>query len=477
MQVGGLMRYCAQYQLNSPTIPVALPKRCYNHKTMEYISLENHLAAFREHLDINRRAILSAKFGDGKTTFLKEFEEKYKEELFFITLHPVNYSVAENKDIFEYIKFDILTQLAECSLIEDIDSRTLWETAKKNLLTLDNVNSACDFLLELVPNGKVIRSVKDGVIALCKEHNLSKLFSQYQEEKATYEKYASCFKSQVGGLYEQDAYTVMIKCILKEIKPRTVLVVEDLDRMDPAHLFRLLNVFAAHIDRNGGENKFGFGNIILVLDYGVTENIFKHFYGAEANYNGYMSKFIEHSVFSFSIHQIAIEKVELFLTKECGLPSTKDLDIKENAPLRSIIQTKSVRDIAHALDNIEQQYKQEDIKLPLGDNVTSLQPIVKLLALLKRLGIAWHPYRLRKALECNDNVLQIVGHYLLVSGEMNFATYFSWQGKNWCLAKNDGQNGNTPFSFEKNPVGSSRRVEFSKLLADAIKAAEEHVVA
>lgn len=134
-------------------------------------------------------------------------------------------------------------------------------------------------------------------------------------------------------------------------------------------------------------------------------------------------------------------------------------------------------DVAHALDHIELQYKNEDIKLPLGDSVTSIQPIVKLLALLKRLGIAWHPYRLRKTLEDKDNVLQIVGHYLLVSGEMNFGTYFSCQGVNWCLAKNDGQNGEAQFYFQVFIGGSFRRVEFSKLLEDAINAAEEHVVA
>ena len=52
-----------------------------------------------------------------------------------------------------------------------------------------------------------------------------------------------------------------------------------MDRIDPGHLFRILNVLGAHIDTNKDENKFGFENIVVVLDYITTEHIFHHFYG------------------------------------------------------------------------------------------------------------------------------------------------------------------------------------------------------
>ena len=58
---------------------------------------------------------------------------------------------------------------------------------------------------------------------------------------------------------------------------KVVLIVEDLDRIDPAHLFRILNIFSAHIDycyknavipdRSIVGNKFGFDNIVLVCDF------------------------------------------------------------------------------------------------------------------------------------------------------------------------------------------------------------------
>lgn len=98
---------------------------------MEPISIDKELVAFKEHLERNERTIFSAKFGDGKTYFLNEFKKKYsddnkesadkKEKYYFITLYPVNYSVAENQDIFEYIKRDILLQLAKDEKLNPID--------------------------------------------------------------------------------------------------------------------------------------------------------------------------------------------------------------------------------------------------------------------------------------------------------------------------------------------------------------------
>ena len=71
-----------------------------------------------------------------------------------------------------------------------------------------------------------------------------------------------------------------------------VPIIEDLDRLDPVHLFRILNVLSAHIDYKSTTNKFGFTNIVAVLDYETAKHIFIHFYGEKANFDGYMSKFI-----------------------------------------------------------------------------------------------------------------------------------------------------------------------------------------
>jgi len=68
---------------------------------------------FQEHLlePANQRTIFSGKFGSGKTIFLNDFFKENKSLFLPIVLHPVNYSIASNEDIFEYIKYDILLEL------------------------------------------------------------------------------------------------------------------------------------------------------------------------------------------------------------------------------------------------------------------------------------------------------------------------------------------------------------------------------
>lgn len=117
------------------------------------IPIDTHLEMFAEHLAINERAILSAKFGDGKTYFLDKFKEKYsKEGYYFITLYPVNYSVAENADVFEYIKRDIIVQLAEDDMLSNIDFEKVatsicsWENAKELITFFTNILTCRKFL-------------------------------------------------------------------------------------------------------------------------------------------------------------------------------------------------------------------------------------------------------------------------------------------------------------------------------------------
>lgn len=99
---------------------------------------------------------------------------------------------------------------------------------------------------------------------------------------------------------------MLIQKTLKHQTAKSILIVEDLDRIDPAHLFRIMNVLSSQVDNpyyadslNG--NKFGFEKILLVMDYNMTRYIFQHFYGINANYEGYMNKFLKSTPFEFSI--------------------------------------------------------------------------------------------------------------------------------------------------------------------------------
>lgn len=110
--------------------------------TERMLPIDSPMSEFYDHLSYNKRIIFSAKFGDGKTYFLKEFIEKDKEEYLFITIYPVNYQVEENKDIFEHIKRDILFQLCKEQLINDkIDVNTII----RHTFNKSNITELVDF--------------------------------------------------------------------------------------------------------------------------------------------------------------------------------------------------------------------------------------------------------------------------------------------------------------------------------------------
>lgn len=76
---------------------------------MDTIDISQNIHDFKQVFEKESRIIFSAKFGDGKSYFLKKFMESYPKEAndyYFITLHPVNYGVEENRDVIEYIKRD-----------------------------------------------------------------------------------------------------------------------------------------------------------------------------------------------------------------------------------------------------------------------------------------------------------------------------------------------------------------------------------
>ena len=55
----------------------------------------------------NNQMIFSGIFGIGKTYFLKEYFEQNSEDYELFLLSPVNYSISNNDDIIDYIKYDI----------------------------------------------------------------------------------------------------------------------------------------------------------------------------------------------------------------------------------------------------------------------------------------------------------------------------------------------------------------------------------
>lgn len=291
---------------------------------LKEIDLREKIDDFTQYLATTDRIILSAKFGDGKTYFLNQLrqDERLSKEYKFFTIYPVNYSVAKNEDVFEYIKRDIILQLNKDGLLDKVDIEAVFDS----LFSFDDVRAVVSFLLSFVPGGSFYDKIFNKFWEKKKE---------YEERKHTADKYLSSFTQKQGGIYEEDGYTLLVRNAIKWMKEdhamngpewkgkKAVLIIEDLDRLDPKHLFRILNVLSAHIDDTTNPdlvtNKFGFNNIVLVMDYEATEHIFHHFYGENACYEGYMSKFLSREPFRYSIqHFIALE-IENELSGKLGI--------------------------------------------------------------------------------------------------------------------------------------------------------------
>ena len=297
---------------------------------IEEINLKGKIKDFSQYLATTDRIILSARFGDGKTFFLNELQnnDELKEIYMFFTIYPVNYSVAKNEDVFEYIKRDIIVQLKEKGLLDNVDLNAVFST----LFNFEDIKALVSFLLSFIPGGTFYDKVFQKFCEKKKE---------YEDKKHTSDKYLTSISQNKGSIYEEDGYTILIRKAIDWMKEdhtmngtnwekkKPVLIVEDLDRLDPKHLFRILNVLSSHIDDSSKPdivtNKFGFNNIVLVMDYKTTEHIFHHFYGKEACYEGYMSKFLSREPFKYSILPFMISHIKQEISTKIGIAHIFDI--------------------------------------------------------------------------------------------------------------------------------------------------------
>ena len=297
---------------------------------MDTIDISQNIQDFKQVFEKESRIIFSAKFGDGKSYFLDKFIKSYdekKNDYYFITLHPVNYVVEENRDVIEYIKRDILFQLIKDNRIYDFKEGydKIFDAVcnKESLLKLG------DFVASIIP----IEGLKDGYEAL--KDLASTIHEKYKSQDVLHvvDDYLNGFYGKSGSISECDAFTYLIQKSLEQMMAKSVLIIEDLDRIDPAHLFRIMNVLSSQVDNpyysevpNG--NKFGFDKIILIMDYEIARHLFHHFYGKEANYEGYMNKFLNTLPYSYSIKEEAHRQVKQKILDICKTGVFLSLDHK-----------------------------------------------------------------------------------------------------------------------------------------------------
>jgi len=275
------------------------------------IPIDKQSSIFKEHLDDlkNERIIFSGIFGIGKSYFLNEYF-KDGQDYVTIKLKPVNYSISNNEDIFRLIKYDILYELIfshELQLtFESIDRKIAYGVLFGDkipglveaflplihLLNKDipDVSPLITFINKFAPNFKEAEKVRKDV-----NENFKLLdFVKELENKP---------------LLEFDFITTFITSSLESLstiddkrkRKSKVLIIDDLDRIDPEHIFRLFNIFSAHLDyHKSTTNKFGFDKVIFVCDIDNIRNIFAAKYGTDVDFSGYIDKFYSTDIYYFN---------------------------------------------------------------------------------------------------------------------------------------------------------------------------------
>tara|TARA_R110000751_G_C13795354_1_gene483302 strand:+ start:6264 stop:7769 length:1506 start_codon:yes stop_codon:yes gene_type:complete len=298
---------------------------------------------FADHLNLegNKRIIFSGPFGIGKTTFIKEFSEINEKKYNVIHLFPVNYSVSSNEDIFELIKYDLFYEILKFEHI--VYEASISKLEHLSFFAKQEFHKLFHIFLKAVPKiGKPISEVLkdlDGLVGKFKEEHDALNKTEFTHIASFIED----MSESKGSIYEFDFYSSLIKSLLENIKgglvKENILVIDDLDRVDPDHLFRLLNVFAAHVDFDKEEdNKFGFEKVVFVLDIKNVHNIFQNRYGQNVNFSGYIDKFYSKTVFEFNIQEEIVESLRaLFESITTGPHSVADFSYWRNAITSEVV--------------------------------------------------------------------------------------------------------------------------------------------
>ena len=307
------------------------------------IPIEELFPKFYEHISIenNKRIFFSGKFGIGKTYFLREFFNHYEEEFLAFYLYPINYQLSKNEDIFELIKYDLLIQLInkkeDIFTEEDFNDITDYMTVLYLWGKENKLDIAKTFLSMIPKLGKPLKDVVE----------ITERFVKYKNEikggeKGIVESYLKRIKEISTN--EPDYISDLIRKKINKIKgeKETVLVIDDLERIDPEHIFRILNVFSAHFElyEDELENRFGFDRIILVGDYRNLEKIFHYKYGADVDFSGYFDKFYSLEIFEFKNEEIIEKFVGKIVSKFKGVKEKDKIKISmgESGILRNFLE-------------------------------------------------------------------------------------------------------------------------------------------
>jgi len=282
------------------------------------IPIEELFPKFKEHLEIkdNSRILFSGRFGIGKTYFLNDFFKNYQDGYEVFHFFPVNYQISANEDILEFLKYDILVELNKKNkdIFQKNDYSSLIDLQR--LLFIwgkNNFNEIFKTGLSFIPRlGRPLKEVA----------GLVENFWSFKNEIEAGEKgFVKDFleKTKKKNITETDYLSELLRKKIQTQKgnKQSVLILDDLERIDPEHIFRILNVFSAHLGLQNEElpNKFSFDKVILVADVQNLKSIFHCKYGEQTDFNGYFDKFFSEEIFEFKNEEIIAKYVDEIISR------------------------------------------------------------------------------------------------------------------------------------------------------------------
>ena len=251
----------------------------------------------------NKRIFFSAKFGMGKTYFFQKFFEENKTKYEAYHLFPVRYQMLNNENILEFLKCDIMLNLLKKNPnifknSKESEQKNWWKIFGK-ILWKDKWSSLSKISKTLsVP---FLSEIFEILGHTWKE--TQKFFDTYDGEK----NFGKSIKLK-NHLTGEDYITHLIRQTNKKTEKRNILIMDDFDRVDPEHIFRILNIFSSQMD-DKEENKFGFDHIIIVAALANIKNIFHHKYGTDTNFEGYFDKFFTVKPYHFTNKKAIMAKI------------------------------------------------------------------------------------------------------------------------------------------------------------------------
>ena len=231
----------------------------------------------------NMRIFFSAPFGMGKTCFLEEFFKRNSDAYSVFHLYPVKYQIRGDIDMVEVIGADLFRQLSEDEVCENV---------------INNLLKEKDFERKLQYTARLLFKCLGSIVGV--PPNTIDVVSNFLKNNEAKKIQENLVSIQHSNFFE-DLVRQILNKLKEESSRKSILILDDLDRFEPRHIFKLLNAFSPLHDHEG--NEYGFDKVIFVGDIDNIKKIFHHIYGKDTDFNGYIDKFFSGEPYRFHIEE------------------------------------------------------------------------------------------------------------------------------------------------------------------------------